>query len=247
MAIDPLPTDFPFLWATTGTVTVPPGGDQLSGWTFEQAPPYDWFNWLGWGSGQGLKYLKSYLDQEHSDVAGKHTKVTYAAVRSVVIPLGRPDVGGWIAVDGTLSAPVYNYAATPPNTGLAAGTGAIYLHRDVPLIIGPDDAAAADQWVISSLKITYKCVSRAGNFLQWALYSALADGSGAPVLEKSNVLAASTPWIVATASCAAPTNPTVDPARRYYVRIHMQYDAAAAAGEVAFSNVDVVCTRAKIE
>lgn len=245
MPIDALPTNFPFLWATTGTVTVPAGAKQLAGWTFEEKPPFGEFNWLGWGSGQGLKYLKSYLDQEHDATAGKHSKVTYAASRVVKIPLGSWDKGGWVVRSASAAQPLYD-SSTPPHTKLAAAAQDVFLVALVPLVIGPDDAAAGDHWVIDALEITYKRAATAGNIFSWALYSTLADGTGAFVIEKSGTLTSAT-WTQASVSCASPTNPTVDPARRYYVVINLVQGAGAASDEVAYSNVDVVLTRKKLE
>lgn len=57
MAILAKPTVLP-LWATDGGATrVDPSMQEATGWTFQQAPPFDWMNWLQGYTGDWLAWL----------------------------------------------------------------------------------------------------------------------------------------------------------------------------------------------
>lgn len=45
------------LWATTGTITEPLYAKKLTGWLFEEAPPFDYFNWIHNLTYQWLDFL----------------------------------------------------------------------------------------------------------------------------------------------------------------------------------------------
>lgn len=248
MAFPTLPTNFPFLWATAGTVTVPSGGDRLSGWTFEQAPPYDWFNWLGWGSGQGLEYLKGYLDTFHDPATGRHIKIRYPAAspRLVTIPMGSYDKGGWFLGSATTIAPNNNDGATPPNTGMPGGVGTLSMIKEIPLIIGPDDAIGDEQWYLWGVLLTNKRPATAGNTFTWSILSMPVSGAGAYAVVSTGTMA-NAAWARSASQVGTALPVYVDPANRYFVRIVMVQGAGAAADEVAIADVSVEIKRLRLE
>jgi len=52
----PKPTQFP-IWATSGTVTDPGAPKKDQGWTFEEEPPFDFFNWLHFTANAWIEFL----------------------------------------------------------------------------------------------------------------------------------------------------------------------------------------------
>lgn len=262
MAIDPLPTDFPFLWATTGTVTVPPGGDQLSGWTFEQAPPYDWFNWLGWGSGQGLKYLKSYLDVDHDESDGHHSSPHVKtqlflddglpiqwesspganSTRASTFSLGSPEKGGWQVTVGVLGTDfAFNSTGSPSNTDVV---GATSFTATCPLNMFPftvNDSSGDKNWTITNISINYR-EDGAGDAVTIAIYSSARTGTGSrtTVLAPVALAATGAGYSVATAYSGSIG---IDPDLVYWVEVVCSANSANQAG---VSGVDITATQKRL-
>lgn len=248
-------------WADTETPATPSGGQQNAGWSTIPIPSYDTFDWLGKWTGRWITWLKAWYAVDHNS-DGNHTSVRVMtrlfieSTASIVyqlgvgapssrvlnIPLGSYDKGGWVVLATTGAALVINDAATPPNTGMGATAATLRMMTPIPLVAGPDDSAAGDQWTIDDLKITYKRVATASNAYAWKLRSMLADGTGAYVDEASGTLSSAT-ITRATVTCAE----DVIASRRYFAEITMTHGAGAAAGEVVTANVDASCQRRHLE
>lgn len=233
MAFPTVPAEWPFTWADTGTVTVPSGPERSLGWTAGEAPPFDWFNWLGNRAGQGFDYLKTYVDVEHNPADGTHvdvhaehvtitasTRVAYDPVITEAVDLGSPDKGGWTQVQG--AAATLNWSAAPPHTLPPAGITAPALVFMRPLDMLHDGD------VINAFGVVFSRVLAGTAVLSYSVFSESLTNSTAGVTVEYTKSLGSTAGAWSSASYALGAGAvTISSGRRYWVEVYMVQGAVA--------------------
>jgi len=104
------PTKIP-RWADTGTRTEPSSGKKDTGWTFEEAPPYGYENWLQGITGDWLKWIDERFDDGPSTNPEDSLEIKVPGTGSVAFVF---------MDDDTIDAPLNFYGRTAGQPGIVA-------------------------------------------------------------------------------------------------------------------------------